>query len=177
MSAHQEYQRSLHEFKDWLEQQQETLSCYTQLEGDIETLEDTLRKLQELQVHCTEGQALLNTLLVTREQVIPWGSPQLEDRCLEAVQQDWNSYQTRLGETRSQLNSALAKLRQIEQKFQRLDNWLKVMESKGQLRSGRRSDIATKQAQLQLLKVGEGQGVLVVKNMGLKPKENLKMNT
>lgn len=46
MSAHQEYQRTLHEFKDWLEQQQERLSCYTQLEGDVETLEDTLRKLQ-----------------------------------------------------------------------------------------------------------------------------------
>ncbi|KAL0169676.1 hypothetical protein M9458_034272, partial [Cirrhinus mrigala] len=95
-------------------------------------------------VHCTEGQALLNTLLVTREQ--------LEDRCLETVQQEWGSYQTRLGETRSQLNSALAKLRQIEQKFQRLDNWLKGMETKGQLRTGRRSDRATKEAQLQLLK-------------------------
>uniref|UniRef100_A0A672NJW8 Nesprin-1-like n=1 Tax=Sinocyclocheilus grahami TaxID=75366 RepID=A0A672NJW8_SINGR len=153
VSAHQEYQRTLHEFKDWLEQQQERLSCsYTQLEGDVETLEDTLRKLQELQVHCTEGQALLNTLLVTREQVIPWGVPQLEDRCLEMVQQEWGSYQVRLGETRSQLNSALAKLRQIEQKFQRLDNWLKGMETKGELRSGRRSDRATKEAQLQLLK-------------------------
>ncbi|XP_056332550.1 nesprin-1-like isoform X3 [Danio aesculapii] len=152
VSAHQEYQHSLHEFKDWLEQQQERLSCYTQLEGDTEMLEDTLRKLQELQVHCTEGQALLNTLLVSREQVIPWGVPQLEDRCLEGVQQEWGSYQTRLTDTRSQLNSALAKLRQIEQKFQRLDNWLKGMESKGQLRTGRRSDRATKEAQLQLLK-------------------------
>ncbi|KTF86540.1 hypothetical protein cypCar_00031779 [Cyprinus carpio] len=151
VSAHQEYQRTLHEFKDWLEQQQERLSCCTQLEGDVETLEDTLRKLQELQVHCTEGQALLNTLLVTREQVIPWGIPQLEDRCLETVQQEWGSYQTRLGDTRSQLNSALAKLRQIEQKFQRLDNWLKGMETKGELRSGRRSDRATKEAQLHLL--------------------------
>ena len=46
VSAHQVYQCSLHEFKDWLEQQQERLSCYTQLEGDVETLEDTLRKLQ-----------------------------------------------------------------------------------------------------------------------------------
>ncbi len=113
-------------------------------------------RLQELTVHCTEGQALLNTLLVTREQVIPWGIPQLEDRCLEMVQQEWGSYQARLGETRSQLNSALAKLRQIEQKFQRLGNWLKGMETKGQLRSGRRSDRATKEAQLQLLKVSAG---------------------
>ncbi len=46
MSAHEEYQRTLHEFKDWLEQQQERLSCYTQLEGDVETLEETLHKLQ-----------------------------------------------------------------------------------------------------------------------------------
>ncbi|KAG1946578.1 nesprin-1 [Pimephales promelas] len=152
VSGHQVYQSCLHEFKDWLEQQQERLSCYTQLEGDVETLEVTLRKLQELQVHCTEGHALLNTLLVTREQVIPWGVPQLEDRCLETVQQEWGSYQTRLGETRSHLNSALAKLRQIEQKFQRLDNWLKGMETKGQLRSGRRSDRGTKEAQLHLLK-------------------------
>lgn len=44
--AHREYQNNLHEFKDWLEQQQEKLSCYTQLEGDVDTLEETLHKLQ-----------------------------------------------------------------------------------------------------------------------------------
>lgn len=104
-------------------------------------------------MHCTQGQALLNTVLVSREQVIQWGIPQLEDRTLETVQQEWESYQTRLSETRSQLNSAIAKLRQMEQKFQRLDNWLKGMENKGQLRSCRRSDKATKEAQLELLKV------------------------
>lgn len=95
-------------------------------------------------------------VLVSREQVIPWGIPQLEDRTLETVQQEWGSYQTRLSETRSQLNSAIAKLRQMEQKFQRLDNWLKGMENKGQLRSSRRSDKATKEAQLELLKVCGG---------------------
>lgn len=104
-------------------------------------------------MHCTQGQALLNTVLVSREQVIPWGIPQLEDRNLETGQQEWGSYQTRLSETRSQLNSAIAKLRQMEQKFQRLDNWLKGMENKSQLRSSRRSDKSTKEAQLELLKV------------------------
>lgn len=107
-------------------------------------------------MHCTQGQALLNTVLVSREQVIPRGIPQLEDRTLETVQQEWVSYQTRLSETRSQLNSTIAKLRQMEQKFQRLDNWLKGMENKGQLRSCRRSDKATKEAQLELLKVCGG---------------------
>ncbi|XP_045574102.1 nesprin-1 isoform X3 [Salmo salar] len=152
VQAHQEYQRGLHVFEVWLEQEQEKLGCYTQLEGDVETLEETLQKLQELQVQCTEGQALLNTLLDSRDQVVPWGVPQIEDRVLETVQQDWRLYQGRLGDTRGQLNSALAKLRQMEQKFQRLDSWLKSMESKGQLRSHRRSDRATKNAQLQLIK-------------------------
>lgn len=87
---------------------------------------------------------------------MPWGVPQIEDRVLETVQQDWRLYQGRLGDTRGQLNSALAKLRQMEQKFQRLDSWLKSMESKGQLRSHRRSDRATKNAQLQLIKVSSG---------------------
>lgn len=109
--------------------------------------------LQELQLHCTEGQALLNTLLVSRELVIPWGLPQIEDRALETMQQEWRLYQARLADTRAQLNSALAKLRQMEQKFQRLDSWLKGMETKAQLRSNRRSDRATKDAQLQLIKV------------------------
>lgn len=107
-------------------------------------------------MQCTHGQALLNTVLVSREQVIPWGVPQLEDRTLETVQQEWGSYQTRLSETRSHLNSAIAKLRQMEQKFQRLDNWLKGMENKCQLRSCRRSDKATKEAQLEMLKVCGG---------------------
>lgn len=109
--------------------------------------------LQELQLHCTEGQALLNTLLVSRELVIPWGPPQIEDRALETLQQEWRLYQARLADTRAQLNSALAKLRQMEQKFQRLDSWLKGMETKAQLRSHRRSDRTTKDAQLQLIKV------------------------
>ncbi|KAK6304736.1 hypothetical protein J4Q44_G00253220 [Coregonus suidteri] len=152
VQAHQEYQRGLHVFEAWLEQEQEKLGCYTQLEGDVDTLEETLQKLQELQVQCTEGQTLLNTLLDSRDQVMPWGVPQIEDRVLETLQQDWNLYQGKLGDTRAQLNSALAKLRQMEQKFQRLDSWLNSMESKGQLRSHRRSDRATKDAQLQLIK-------------------------
>ena len=75
------------------------------------------------------------------------------DRSLETLQQDWRLYQARLAETRSQLNSALAKLRQMEQKFQCLDSWLKGMETKAQLRSHRQSDRTTKDAQLQLIKV------------------------
>ncbi|KAJ0008744.1 hypothetical protein NQD34_016159 [Periophthalmus magnuspinnatus] len=152
VKAHQEYQRGLHAFEEWLEQEQEKLGCYMQLEGDVDMLEDTLQKLQELQLHCTEGQALLNTLLVSREQVLPLGLPQIEDRSLETLQQEWRLYQARLAETRSQLNSALAKLRQMEQKFQCLDNWLKGMETKAQLRTHRRSDRTTKDAQLQLIK-------------------------
>ncbi|KAF1374585.1 hypothetical protein PFLUV_G00230620 [Perca fluviatilis] len=152
VKAHQEYQRGLQLFEDWLEQEQEKLGCYTQLEGDVDMLEETLQKLQELQLHCTEGQALLNTLLVSRELVISWGLPQIEDRALETLQQEWKLYQGRLADTRAQLNSALAKLRQMEQKFQRLDSWLKGMETKAQLRSHRRSDCATKDAQLQLIK-------------------------
>jgi nesprin-1 len=84
---------------------------------------------------------------------VPWGVPQIEDRVLETLQQNWNLYQGKLGDTRTQLNSTLAKLRQMEQKFQGLDSWLNSMESKGQLRSHRRSDRATKDAQLQLIKV------------------------
>lgn len=97
---------------------------------------------------------MLNTLVVSRELVTPWGLPQTEDRALETLQQDWRLYQAHLGDTRAQLNSALAKLRQMEQKFQRLDSWLKGMETKAQLRSNRRSDRTTKDAQLQLVKVG-----------------------
>lgn len=44
--AHQEYQRSLQVFEQWLEQQQETLGSCSQLEGDVENLESTLQKLQ-----------------------------------------------------------------------------------------------------------------------------------
>lgn len=96
---------------------------------------------------------MLNTLLVSRELVIPWGQPQIEDRRLETLQQDWRLYQAQLVDTRGQLNSSLAKLRQIEQKFQCLDSWLKGMETKAQLRINRQSDRTTKDAQLQLIKV------------------------
>ncbi|RXM34120.1 Nesprin-1 [Acipenser ruthenus] len=150
--AHQEYQRGLHMFEDWLEQEQERLGCCSQMEGDVETLENTLLELQDLQVRCTEGQALLDTVLSSREQVIPWGAPQIEDRALETVEQDWQVYQARLAESRAQLNTTLTKLRQMEQKFQHLDAWLRNMESKGNIRSDRRSDRDTKEAQLQMMK-------------------------
>lgn len=96
---------------------------------------------------------MLNTLLVSRELVVPWGLPQIEDRRLETLQQEWRLYQAQLVDTRGQLNSSLAKLRQIEQKFQCLDSWLKGMETKAQLRNNRQSDRTTKDAQLQLIKV------------------------
>lgn len=46
VKAHQEYQQDLHAFEEWLEQEQEKLGCYTQLEGDVDMLEDTIQKLQ-----------------------------------------------------------------------------------------------------------------------------------
>lgn len=46
MKAHGEYQQSLQAFEDWLEEEQEKLGCYTQLEGDVDMLEETLQKLQ-----------------------------------------------------------------------------------------------------------------------------------
>lgn len=46
MKAHQEYQQGLHAFEGWLEEEQEKLGCYTQLEGDVDMLEETLQKLQ-----------------------------------------------------------------------------------------------------------------------------------
>ncbi|XP_034001993.1 LOW QUALITY PROTEIN: nesprin-1-like, partial [Trematomus bernacchii] len=152
VESHLEYQRDLQSFEDWLEEEQETLGCYTQLEGDVEILEDTLQRLQELQLRCSEGQALLNMLLLSRGHVVPWGVPQTEDRVLETLQQQWGGYQARLGDTRSQLNSTLAKLRQMEQKFQRLDSWLRSMEAKAQIRTHRRGERDTKEAQLLLVK-------------------------
>ncbi|MEQ2206155.1 hypothetical protein XENOCAPTIV_024372, partial [Xenoophorus captivus] len=97
--------------------------------------------------------------------VVPWGLPQIEDRALETLQQEWRLYQAQLADTRAQLNSALAKLRQMEQKFQRLDSWLKGMETKAQLRSNRRSDRATKSAQLQMVKGDMEQGHTYLKAM------------
>ncbi|XP_077587652.1 nesprin-1 [Stigmatopora nigra] len=151
LKAHEEYQQGLRAFERWLEGEQEKLGCYVQLEGDVDTLEETLQKLQELQLHCTEGQALLNAALIGRESLAPWGPPQMEERVLETQQREWRAYQARLADTRARLNGALAKLRQTEQKFQRLDGWLKATEAKAQPRAHRRSDRATKDAQLLLL--------------------------
>uniref|UniRef100_A0A8D0G5V4 Uncharacterized protein n=2 Tax=Sphenodon punctatus TaxID=8508 RepID=A0A8D0G5V4_SPHPU len=112
-----------------------------------------LRNLQELQVHCAEGQALLNAALHVREEVIPWGLPQIEDRVLESVRQDWQVYQHRLSESRSQLNTTLSRLRLMEEKFQKVDDWLKTLEEKVNIRSKRQSVRATKEIQLQQMKV------------------------
>lgn len=104
-------------------------------------------------MRCAEGQALLNTALHVREEVIPCGLPQLEDRLLELVRQDWTIYQQKLSEVRTQLNTTLSKLRLMEDKFLQVDNWLKSLEDKVNFRTGRQSDRATKELQLQQMKV------------------------
>ncbi|XP_062833321.1 nesprin-1 isoform X16 [Anolis carolinensis] len=149
---HNEYQRNLKAFEIWLEKEQEKLNCLSHLEGDMERHEATLRELQELQVECADGQALLNAVLHIREQVIPWGVPQLEDRILESVRQDWTVYQHKLSEVRTQLNTTLSKVRLMENKFLKVDEWLQTLEEKVNIRTGRQSDRATKEMQLQQMK-------------------------
>lgn len=43
--VHQEYQRGLHMFEDWLEQEQSSLGLLSPLDGDMSTLEKTLKEL------------------------------------------------------------------------------------------------------------------------------------
>lgn len=109
--------------------------------------------LQELQVRCAEGQALLNSVLHAREEVIPSGIPQTEDRALESLRQDWQAYQQRLSETRTQFNNVVNKLRLMEQKYQQVDEWLKTLESKVSVRTGRQASRAAKEMQLHQMKV------------------------
>ncbi|XP_061480140.1 nesprin-1 isoform X3 [Rhineura floridana] len=149
---HHEYQRNLKAFEVWLEKEQEKLSCLSHLEGDAEKHEATLGDLQELQVHCAEGQALLNAAVHIREEVIPWGIPHLEDRILESIRQDWTVYQHKLSEVRMQLNTTLSRLRLMDNKFLKVDDWLKTLEEKVIIRTSRHSDRATKEIQLQQMK-------------------------
>ncbi|CAL8394133.1 unnamed protein product, partial [Arctogadus glacialis] len=149
--VHQEYQRGLHVFEDWLEQEQASLASLSHPEGNVDTLEETLRQLQLLQERCTEGQSLLSSVLTSRDKVIPWGAPQIEDRALDTAQRDWGGFQRRLEETRAHLSSTLARLRQIGQRFQSLSQWLEEMERRANLRSHRRSSRSTKEAQLKQL--------------------------
>lgn len=43
---HQEYQRGLHMFEDWLEQEQSSLALLSPLDEEISSLENTLKELQ-----------------------------------------------------------------------------------------------------------------------------------
>ncbi|XP_057678025.1 nesprin-1 isoform X5 [Corythoichthys intestinalis] len=148
---HQEYQRGLHVFEDWLEQEQSTLASLSHPEGNAETLEETLKQLQILQERCSDGQSLLSSVLTSRERVIPWGIPQIEDRALDTAQQEWGAYQSNLEETQIHLNSILTRLREMGQKFLMLAHWLEEMEKGADLRPHRRSDRSTKETQLKKL--------------------------
>ncbi len=106
-----------------------------------------------LQLHCPKGHNLLSSVLASRERVIPWGAPQIEDRALETAQREWQGYQDRLGETKVQVEQALARVQQLEGLFQSLDQWLVDIELKVKVRSHRHSDVTAKEAQLQHLKV------------------------
>ncbi|CAL9692474.1 unnamed protein product [Knipowitschia caucasica] len=152
VQVHQEYQRALHVFEDWLEQEQATLATLSHPEGSVDTLETTIQQLQTLQEHCSKGQALLSSVLTCRERVIPWGIPQIEDRALDTAQREWGVYQGRLEETQAQLRATLGRVRQMGQKFLSLANWLEEMEKMANIRRHRRSDRETKEDQLKNLK-------------------------
>lgn len=96
---------------------------------------------------------MLSSVLASRERVVPWGAPQIEDRALETAQTEWEGYQDRLGETKIQVEQALARVQRLEGLFQNLDQWLVDMELKVKVRSHRRSDVTAKETQLQQLKV------------------------
>ncbi|XP_074471039.1 nesprin-1-like isoform X4 [Sebastes fasciatus] len=150
--VHQEYQRGLHVFEDWLEQEQATLVSLSHPEGNVDTLEKTLQQLQLLQERCSNGQSLLSSVLTSRERVIPWGIPQIEDRALDTAQREWGAYQGRLEETQTQQSSTLTRLRQMGQRFLSLAQWLEEMEKVANVRRHRRSDRGTKETQLKKLK-------------------------
>ncbi|XP_028460256.1 nesprin-1 isoform X2 [Perca flavescens] len=150
--VHQEYQRGLHVFEDWLEQEQATLASLSHPEGSVDTLENTLQQLQLLQEHCSNGQALLSSVLTSRDRVIPWGIPQIEDRALDTAQREWGVYQACLEETQTQLSSTLTRLKQMGQRFLSLAHWLEEMEKVANIRRHRRSDRGTKETQLKKLK-------------------------
>ncbi|CAJ1078482.1 nesprin-1 [Xyrichtys novacula] len=149
--VHQEYQRGLHVFEDWLEQEQATLVKLSHPEESEDTIEKTLEHLQLLQERCSNGQSLLSSVLSSRERVIPWGIPQIEDRALDTAQREWGAYQGRLEETQTQLSSTLTRLKQMGQRFLGLAQWLEEMETMANIRRYRRSDRATKGTQLKKL--------------------------
>lgn len=94
-------------------------------------------------------------MLTSRERVIPWGIPQIEDRALDTAQREWGAYQGRLEETQTHLNSTLTRLRQMGQRFLSLAQWLEEMEKVANIRRHRRSDRANKETQLKKLQVRE----------------------
>uniref|UniRef100_A0A8B9L7P1 Spectrin repeat containing, nuclear envelope 1a n=1 Tax=Astyanax mexicanus TaxID=7994 RepID=A0A8B9L7P1_ASTMX len=149
--VHQEYQRGLHMFEDWLEQEQSSLALLSPLDGDVDTLEKTLKELETLQSSCSQGLTLLKSALASREQVVPWGVPQIEERALETAQREWQEYQERMRDTKTQVVQTLSRLQQLESCFQSLDQWVEDIERKVRLRSHRRSDSTTKDTQLQQL--------------------------
>uniref|UniRef100_A0AAR2ILP8 Spectrin repeat containing, nuclear envelope 1b n=1 Tax=Pygocentrus nattereri TaxID=42514 RepID=A0AAR2ILP8_PYGNA len=160
--VHQEYQRGLHMFEDWLEQEQSNLALLSPLDGDLDTLGKTLKELQMLQSRFSEGHTLLRSALTSREQVIPWGIPQIEERALETAQREWQGYQDRMGDTKAQVEQTLVRLQKLEDCFQNLDQWLVDIELKVRLRSHRRSDSTTKDIQLQQLLVRGFSAVTVI---------------
>uniref|UniRef100_A0A4W3HCF8 Nesprin-1 n=1 Tax=Callorhinchus milii TaxID=7868 RepID=A0A4W3HCF8_CALMI len=160
VQLHREYQEGLKVFEDWVEQEKEKLSCCSHLGGDVETLENTLRDLEDLEVHCTEGQSLVDAMFRAQEKVALTGTSYLEDRILESVQQDWHTYLHNLTESKKQLNTTLGMLRRLEQLFQQADTWLSNMERNVSVQTGRKSDRLTKEAQLQQLQVMDEVGLL-----------------
>lgn len=117
--------------------------------------------MQLLQQHCSNGQSLLSAVLTSREKVIPWGVPQIEDRALDTAQHEWGAYQGRLEETQTQLNTTLSRLKQVGQRFLSLAQWLEEMEKLAHVRRHRRSDKATKETQLKKLQVRDKKVLLV----------------
>ncbi|MEQ2194337.1 hypothetical protein XENOCAPTIV_027649, partial [Xenoophorus captivus] len=183
VGEHQLFSQGLKELQDWallaaLQEREiqlkmlltrgEAVQRNTSAEGvpvirkQIQDLKDSWDSLlsasiqcKSLQESCSKGHTLLASVLSSRERVIPWGAPQIEDRALDTAKREWASYQSRLEETQAQLHSMLTRLRQMGHRFLNLAQWLEDTEKMASIRSNRRSDRNTKQSQLKKLQVRE----------------------
>ncbi|KAL8590280.1 hypothetical protein ACOMHN_006396 [Nucella lapillus] len=131
VTTHQQYQESQQAAVDWLSQMKDKLSLCSDSTGDRTTISNKLDRLQDLMNQLGEGQTKVKDCerhaQDTMDTTAPKGRQTLQSE-MDVLKLDWEDYSHKLHSLKDSLEQALHYWRIYEEKYERIQGWIKTME-------------------------------------------------
>ncbi|XP_041353316.1 nesprin-1-like isoform X4 [Gigantopelta aegis] len=153
---HESYITSFDQCRTWLRDMKDKVSAVMDVSGDKGTIQDRLKRVQELMSEKEEGLHMLQIALDNLQVVLPNTSVGGRDsmrREMQAMQQDYDGLSGDLNEVKLKLDGCLAQWTVYDDSVQQLQRWLHDLETQVQTDSQLQNTLQEKKLQLDRVKV------------------------